>query len=384
MIRLAALIRKECLLLAQDRHGLAVLFLMPAVFILIMSLALRDAMQADAPGRIDYRVEAAQADYFERALSHELNELLGDPSPDAATIVVHIAPGLDQRIAARVAGTLESPLLELRIDASVPLADRLLVEGRVRGALARVIAEFLMEDELGLSHDEARRLRTAVDAAELPLRLSAVNGQAVPNAVQQSVPAWLVFAMFFVVLPIATGVLTERDNGTLERLRLMNLPPAVLLLARVPAYYLVNLCQLALMLAVGVWLVPLLGGDGLALGDSPAGLWLVASALSLAAIGLAQLIAVLARTAVQATVVGGVINLILGAVGGVMVPKSVMPPAMQFASQASPMSWALEGMWDTLIRSGGVREALPEAAALTAFGLACLSLAAIALSRRTA
>lgn len=383
MPRLGALIRKEFLLLAHDRHGLAVLFLMPAVFILIMSLALRDAMDADAPGRVDYRLLAPGDGYAERALAQELADLLGPASTDADAILIDVPPGLADRIGERLAGS-STLLLSIRFDASVAAADRLLVEGRARGALARVIAEFLMEDELGLSYEEARRLREAVDAERLPVRVTSAAGRAVPNAVQQSVPAWLVFAMFFVVLPIATGVLTERENGTLERLRLMNLPPYLLLLARVPAYYLVNLCQLGLMLAVGVWLVPAIGGDGLDLGRSPAGLWLVGSALSLAAIGLAQLIAVLARTAVQATVVGGVINLILGAVGGVMVPKSVMPPAMQVASQASPMSWALEGMWDTLVRGGGLRDTLPEAAALTAFGLACLALAAFVLSRRTA
>ena len=43
MTVLRALVWKEMLLLGRDRHGLAVLFLMPAAFILIMSLALRDA-----------------------------------------------------------------------------------------------------------------------------------------------------------------------------------------------------------------------------------------------------------------------------------------------------------------------------------------------------
>jgi ABC-2 type transport system permease protein len=185
-----------------------------------------------------------------------------------------------------------------------------------------------------------------------------------------------------VVLPLGTSVLAERDQGNLQRLALLNVSPLKLLAAKFPAYYLLNLVQLAIMLAVGAWLVPAIGGDRLELRGSAAGLWLIGSALSLAAIGFGLLVAVLARSAVQATTLGGVANLVLGAVGGVMVPKLVMPPAMQAASNLSPMSWALEGCWDILLRGGGVADVLPEAAALAAFALATF-LAATALFPRT-
>ncbi|HLP03767.1 MAG TPA: hypothetical protein VK163_17190, partial [Opitutaceae bacterium] len=45
MTPLLATIRKELRALARDVHGLLVLFAMPAVFILVMSLALRDTFQ---------------------------------------------------------------------------------------------------------------------------------------------------------------------------------------------------------------------------------------------------------------------------------------------------------------------------------------------------
>ncbi len=48
LIRVAALWRKEALALLRDPHALAALFAMPAVFILIMSFALRDAFDPAA------------------------------------------------------------------------------------------------------------------------------------------------------------------------------------------------------------------------------------------------------------------------------------------------------------------------------------------------
>src|SRR3546814_10035872 len=55
------------------------------------------------------------------------------------------------------------------------------------------------------------------------------------------------------------------------------------------------------MFAVGIWLVPALGGDRLDPGHSIVGLWLIGSATSLAAIGLALCVAVCVRTTLQAT-----------------------------------------------------------------------------------
>jgi ABC-2 type transport system permease protein len=293
---------------------------------------------------------------------------------------------LRERIAADPA-TPRAPLVQLLMSPSAPAQARLLFAANVRAALASVQAEYLLEDQMGVPHEDAQRLRTQIDPASLPVEETFTGAGAAadaPNAVQQSVPAWLVFAMFFVVLPLGTSVLAEREQGNLQRLALLNISPARLLAAKFPAYYLLNMAQLVAMLAVGVWVVPRLGGDRLALGHSVAGLWLIASALSFAAIGFGLMVAVIAKSAVQATTLGGVANLVLGAIGGVMVPRLVMPPAMQTLSLASPMSWALEGCWDILLRGGGVKAVLPEAAALVGFGLLSYLIATLLFPRTEA
>jgi ABC-2 type transport system permease protein len=137
------------------------------------------------------------------------------------------------------------------------------------------------------------------------------------------------------------------------------------------------------MLLVGVYLVPLLGGEALELGHSPGGLALMAGAISFGAIGYALLISVVARTTEQATVLGGAGSILLGAIGGIMVPKFLMPEAMQTFSWVSPMAWGLEGFLDVLLRQGSARDVLPEAAVMGAFGLIAL-LAAAELFRRRA
>ncbi len=393
MTMLFALVRKELLILARDGHGLAVLFLMPAVFILIMSLALRDAMDPSAPPPTDYiwvdQDGGPQAERLAEILAgrKNLGRSISSPRHGAvpaalaggeAHFGVQLLPGLEQGISAP--GTAQRPLAIVFVAPRVPPAVRELFIGEMRGALAVIRAEYVLADELGLSPADARLMQSQLHPDSIALRETlALAGPetAPPNATQQSVPAWIVFAMFFVVLPIATSVLTERETGSLQRLSLLNIGPARLLAAKVPAYYLVNLVQAGLMLLVGVVLVPRLGGQALSLGNSPLGLLMVASGLSFAAIGFALLVAVLARSIVQATTIGGIANLLLGAIGGIMVPKMVMPEIMQTASMASPMSWALEGAWDILLRGGTTLDVLPETLALCGFGGLCYGAASL-------
>ena len=76
----------------------------------------------------------------------------------------------------------------------------------------------------------------------------------------------------------------------------------------------------------------------------------MSAAVSLAALGYALLISSITRTTEQASLLGGAGNLILAAIGGIMVPKFVMPEAMQHLTNVSPMAWGLEGFLDVLLR----------------------------------
>ena len=162
----------------------------------------------------------------------------------------------------------------------------------------------------------------------------------------------------------------------------MNISVPALFAGKVIPYILINQLQVLLMIGAGVFIVPLLGGDALTPGHSFAGLLLVSLSLSIAAIGTSVLIATLAATVEQATTIGGLLNILFGAIGGVMVPKIYMPPGMQSFSNVSPMSWGLEGFLDIFLRGGGLMDIIPESLALCTFGLGLLLLAAIIFTRR--
>ena len=104
-------------------------------------------------------------------------------------------------------------------------------------------------------------------------------------------------------------------------------------------------------------------------------------AVSFAAVSYALLIANLARSSEQASLFTGVSNLLLAVLGGVMVPRFVMPAALQAAGNLSPMAWGLDGFLDVFLRQGGLAQVAPRAGLLAAFGCLSLALAARVFTR---
>jgi ABC-2 type transport system permease protein len=249
--------------------------------------------------------------------------------------------------------------------------------GTLRAALGRERLRAVLA-AVGAHPDETK----GGDDIALSYAYGTAKGGEMPSAVQQSVPGWLVFGVFFVVVPLSNTFIRERQLGTLRRLRSTNLGWHTVLLGKLIPYFAVNQLQVALMLAAGSWLVPLLGGEALRLGGSWLALAVISASLSIAALGLALLIAVVSRTTEQATLLGSTGNILLAAIGGIMVPKFVMPETMRQIASFSPMSWGLEGFLDVMLRGGGIKAIAPEAAGLTALGLVAILLAGVLHQRR--
>ena len=204
-----------------------------------------------------------------------------------------------------------------------------------------------------------------------------------PSSVQQNVPAWLVFGMFFVVASIAGLFVDERSCGALSRLRSLGVSPLQLLVTKIAPYMAVNGVQATLMLAVGVWLMPLIGGEGLSLqGVHWGALLLVLFSISAAAVSLALTVASLVTTHAQAATLGPILNILMAALGGIMVPLFVMPEIMQKIATYSPMNWGLEGLLNVLVRGADISMVWPGSLRLLGFASLMLATAYGLFSRR--
>jgi ABC-2 type transport system permease protein len=388
-IRLAG---KEWQLLLRNPHGLAVLFLMPAAFILVMSFTLKNTLitRVELP-RTGWVVEeegAAARQWVLAWMDRHGGERFADRAAlqvalktkrvEAGVLVKKPWAGADGQ---PLAGQLElwlgnrvqpAAAARLRVELTVSM---LRAKMRMAAAEAGPFASLLMDEAADvdlLSADHSPRVRYLYEIE---------SGRSM-TAVQQSVPAWLTFGMFFVVIPLAGVLIQERNDGTLTRLLSFGVAPGTVMLGKLIAFLALNWVQLAFMLMVGAWVVPLLGGDALHL-DVHAG-WFAVMVLTIgtAAVGLALLIATHSKTFDHAAALGGGVNVILAAVAGVMVPRMLMPPTLQAISEWSPMGWALDGMQSVFLGEPDAAFVLPRAGLLLAFAAICWMISARAFGAR--
>lgn len=382
---LLALIHKELLALKRDPHGLAALFLLPVAFIVIMSLALKDYYTP--PQRsLRYAVQMQDDGALARALLKDWARRHGPAEPlppdwqqqlreGRLKYVLDLQPGLSDELAA----------LSLPTQARIRLLVEPGLDGNLFNSLHTELAGSAGELKARAALAEANAPKPAPGASMLALVQSERHGGTAPrpSAVQQNVPAWLVFGMFFVVASLAGLVVEERSSGTLARLQSLGVSRGTLLVSKALPYLGVNAVQATLMLAVGVWVMPRIGGDALSLaGIDWAALVVSLAAISLSAVGLALVIACAVTTHAQAAAVGPIANVLMAAVGGIMVPKFVMPAGMQRLAEWSPMNWGLEALLNVLLRGGDVASTLPQVLRLAAFAALMFGIALL-LFRRT-
>ncbi|WP_264558313.1 ABC transporter permease [Flavobacterium sp. N2270] len=186
------------------------------------------------------------------------------------------------------------------------------------------------------------------------------NEEIKPNSVQHNVPAWTLFAIFFIIVPLSINIVKEKSQGTMIRLITNPVPYAVLLAGKTATYLLICIIQFFLMIAVGIYLFPYLDLPILDVSGKMFLMTVVAIFSGLAAIGLGILLGTIAKTQEQSAPFGATSVVILAAIGGVWVPVFAMPKVMQFVSNISPMNWGLNAFYDVLLRNGSIIDILPE------------------------
>lgn len=373
-----AMIKKEFLLVLRDRHALIALFVMPAVFILIMSVALKEQFNQDA---ITFNVSVIDQD--ESKLSKKFVRKL-----DKANSFNVLAEGEEIQILITI------PQDYYNLQKKSQKLD-LLVKGSMKGDLLEIFKAKLLKEVMDAKLKQMSKeiKKTSFQASKTMKKISLdyeklynvkyEKTELIPSSTQQSVPSWIVFGMFFVIIPMSTIFINERKQNTLNRLNSMNVSIPLLTMAKIVPYLVINHIQVWIMLGVGVFIVPLFDTPALEITGSFMALEVLSIALSISAIGLSVLIAVSATSAEQATTIGGISNILLGAIGGVMVPKFIMPDSMKELSNISPMSWGLDGFLDIFLRQADVMMIAYNSALLATFGLVLLIISMLILRIRT-
>jgi len=423
MRKLLAVVWKEMLLLLRDRGGVAILFVMPTAMVLITTLVQEDALRAVQGGRTTVLVAVAAGDSFGASVTQGLadsgaftvvGELHGRPvtvatireelSAGAHTIGIAVPPGVAEKVAAGAdrllarmmpsgmapAVSAAEPLGEIAVyfdpavrapfrRAVVTALQRLsqgvevrVMMGKIQGFMSGVTGKQVQgsswEDE---PHITVRELFTGQGGADV-----------MPSSVQQNVPAWTLFAMFMISIPLSGGIIRERDGGTLVRLRTLPVSPATILAAKVIVYIGVCLVQFLFLLVIGAQVLPRLGTASLEVGTQYVAIAVAALAAAFAATGFGIMMGAINRTTEQSSVFCATAVVIAAALGGIMVPSFLMPAKMQLIGHLSPLQWGLNAFVDLFLRGGTLVTVLPQLAKLAAFGAAALGVAVLVFRRR--
>jgi len=431
---------KELLLLRRDRSGLLVLFFMPAVLVLVITLVQENVLKTMGEtgtdilfldqdrGMVGQRMTAALSE----ADGVVLVNTLDGRQPDKATalqavargdfqLCLYIPKGMTSAVKAK-ARRAALRALSMTGESDDPSPDAELevyfdptVMGGFRSAVKHMLHLMVMQIEVQEKLDQVavllpEKFQSALEEALGPMaagmpagsspdfnlqwtsepiikirEASALETAAVkmPTAVQQNVPAWSLFGIFFIVLPMAGSFIKERLYGVEQRILSMPVSYLAIVAGKAAAYMLVCWVQFGLILIIGKVLLPLMGSPAFELG-SAASLTVVLVAFSaiLGATGYGILLGTVARSYEQASMFGPISIVIAAALGGIMVPVYAMPVLMQKISVVSPLAWAQNAFLELFVRGGDLQAVMPQVALLMIFASACVGTASLLFIRR--
>lgn len=442
LLKLFAVVRKELLLLWRDRAGLALLFVMPALLVVIITLVQENVLKVMGESSITIlivdeddsaaaeEIKTQLADLGNVSLIEEINgnRLTKERAVDLISrgkyqFGVVLPEGLAESInknAVKVVENILNPDSTAAIDGNDRTKEiELFFDPAVRGgfrkavltSLNRVLFTLEIKERLSiLAKRIPERISSSappslslmapeISSAQLPdfdfqniseptfkveEKFAARSGyEKLPTSVQQNVPAWSLFGIFFIAVPLAGSLLHERDGGTLTRLRSMPVSLSTLIGGKIVAYQMVCFGQFFLIAAIGKYLMPALGTPAFEPGGQYGAMALLVFASSLAAAGYGVLLGSVSRTFEQASMFGPISVVAAAAIGGVMVPVFAMPEFMRKISIVSPLNWGLEGFMDIFVRGGSLADVLPEASLFLAFFMITAAVSLAFLQRKT-
>ncbi|HSO94907.1 MAG TPA: ABC transporter permease [Acidimicrobiia bacterium] len=168
------------------------------------------------------------------------------------------------------------------------------------------------------------------------------------NGAEQVVPGQATLSAFFVVSLMTFGFFAEHWWGTWDRLRASQATSLEIVLAKAIPRVVVGIAQFVVILAAGVVVFDLhIRGDAWALAPL-----VVTFLVCLVLLGVA--VTAVCRTAQQANAFGIVGMVLFGAIGGALVPFSVLPGWARTIAPVTPTYWAMRGFRSVILDGEGL------------------------------
>jgi ABC-2 type transport system permease protein len=204
-----------------------------------------------------------------------------------------------------------------------------------------------------------------------------------PNILSVNIPAFILFAMFFIVLPLAGSIINEKQQGTKDRLMTLPVNSFTFISGKVTMYLIVCIMQFFLMVAIGKYGFPVISHlPSLSLDVNVTALSVSIISSGLAAIGFGLLIGTFTNTNAQAAPLGSALVVILAVIGGIFFPDYLMPESIKKISIISPLKWGTNAFFNIFARGADLKIVYPQILSLISFFMVSIYISATSFAKR--
>jgi len=390
--------QKDVRVLLRDKVGIALMFVMPVILVVVVTSIQNSTFQLVSKNKLPIliynRDTGKSSAQMIKAISEigmfkvskmpkgETNITDAMPHTDAMLGIV-IPANFSAKVAAKsksvsdkamasfgLAGDSTKKEEEEDVDPLTLYYNPVLQESirlSVKGALQSAI-------QMVESRETLRTLYFSINEKQLPEKLendmlnnrtpvnevpvSKDGTKSTPNATQHNVPAWTIFAMFFVIMSLGGSVVKEKVSGSYIRLKTLPTSYHVALISKQVVYLGVTMLQAAVIFSIGIWLFPYIGLPALNPPSDIVALIITTLICGWCAVSYSICVGVYSDTQEQSNGFGAVSIVILACVGGLMVPSFAMQGAFKTAADVSPMHWCLQAYYTLFLEGGKLKDIL--------------------------
>ncbi|WCT12196.1 ABC transporter permease [Mucilaginibacter jinjuensis] len=399
MYKLKATIIKDIRILLRDKVGIALMFVMPIILVVIVTSIQNSTFQLVNKNRIAMMVCNRDTGKLSTQLIKSIDKIgmfkmISIPKSESeeaiknrmrgkdALLAIVIPADYTQKITAKAKNVSGKALnsfglqgdtaskkisvnpLTMYFQPILQQSYRFSINGALRSALQIVESrETLRQLYFAINEKplpealEKDLLNNQTNINEVPVSIS--GGTIMPNASQHNVPAWTIFAMFFIIISLGGSVVREKLSGSFIRLKTLPTDFMVALISKQITYLGVTVLQAAVIFSMGIWLFPLIGLPALNLPSDYFALLVVTLVCGWCAVSYAICMGVYAHTQEQANGFGAVSIVILAAIGGLLVPSFAMPDGFKTIAVISPLHWSIEAYYRLFLEGGKLKDVIP-------------------------
>lgn len=410
MKKLMSLIYKDFLLLIRDRVGLIFLFLMPTILVIVMTGMQEGAVESTTKKSVSTIILNSDNEKIGDKIVSELstNTIFNIINADSTLsendierlvkdgtymVGVCIPKGTTQKMEDNIQICIDAAFVGMESSVAEskmkPLSIKIFVDPAMDNTFSTTLMYYLKNasnniekemiykkiseevNEMGLLPIEEFNLSNikAIDIQEF----SSANTASIRkvNVTDHNVPAWTLFAIFFIVISLSGNIIKEKEDGSYMRLMTMPCTYATYLISKVIVYVIVCMIQFLIILLIGRFLFPILDLPVFDTNGNLGYCLIIIFFSSIAAIGFGLLISTFANSHQQASIIGAVSVVLFSAIGGIWVPTFLMPDFLETISVISPLNWGIEAFYNIILREQNFMSILPECICLFSFSFIC-------------